>query len=322
MAVRALQRWREYDARWGAGLLHPTGALWLFGADTRFADASASTLRSAGVALETISARDAATRFPQIALDGITRVLWEPDAGYLLARRACAHVAQRAAAEGADVRCGAAVSPAALGAGGLRLNDGTKLEADAFVFACGPWLGSLFPDVIGDRVVVTRQEVHYFGQPAGDARFHSPALPVWLEYGGRFIYGIPGDGRDGFKVADDSPGPPMNPDRDDRTASSDGVEAARRYLARRFPGLANAPLVRTEVCQYESTPDAHFIIARHPSHPHVWIAGGGSGHGFKMGPAVGEIVAGLVLGETAPDARFSLERFTTPPPEGWQPKWA
>jgi glycine/D-amino acid oxidase-like deaminating enzyme len=114
----------------------------------------------------------------------------------------------------------------------------------------------------------------------------------------------------------------MNPDRDDRTASSDGVEAARRYLARRFPGLANAPLVRTEVCQYESTPDAHFIIARHPSHPHVWIAGGGSGHGFKMGPAVGEIVAGLVLGEIAPDPRFSLERFTTPPPEGWQPKWA
>jgi glycine/D-amino acid oxidase-like deaminating enzyme len=322
MAVAALQRWRDYDARWNAGLLHQTGALWLFGADTTFGDASEATLQAAGVPIETVAIDDAATRFPQVAFEGITRVLFEPDAGYLRARRACAHVAERVGIEGGVVRCGAAASPARVDRSALWLNDGSRVEADAFVFACGPWLGGLFPDLLGDRIVVTRQEVYYFGQPAGDARFQSPALPVWLECGERFIYGIPTDGRDGFKIADDSPGPRIDPDIVDRTAGPEGVEAARRYLSRRFPGLSSAPLLRTEVCQYESTPDAHFVIDRHPAHPHVWIAGGGSGHGFKMGPVVGEMVADLVLGQAAPHPRFSIGRFATPPAEGWQQKWA
>ena len=157
---------------------------------------------------------------------------------------------------------------------------------------------------------------------ASDARFSDARLPVWLEFGDRFIYGIPGSADSGFKVADDTPGPPIDPTTDPRTPTEAGVRAMSDFLGRRFPGLAGAPLQRAEVCQYESTPDAHFIIDRHPRSPNVWLAGGGSGHGFKMGPAVGEIVASHVLDHSPVDPAFALARFASPPKGGWKAKWS
>lgn len=190
------------------------------------------------------------------------------------------------------------------------------------MFACGPWLAALFPEIVGNLVTPTRQEVYYFGVPPGDVRFASPGLPVWLECGERFTYGMPADDGQGFKFADDTPGAVMDPTSDERLPTTDGIERARQYLAGRFPALGGAPLVGSEVCQYESTPDSHFLVDRHPHDSRVWIAGGGSGHGFKMGPAIGESLAALVLGESTPDPQFTLERFKTPPAEGWALKWS
>ena len=322
MAARALRLWKEYDAAWKGGLLHQTGALWLFGKDASFGTASADTLHRAGIALDEIPVRDAARRFPQVSFDDVARVMMEPEAGYLLAARACAHVARRFVEEGGELRQAAALSPAAIDDSGVRLNDGTHVQADAFVFACGPWLGTLFPRVIGEAIAPTRQEVYYFGTPAGDARFESPALPVWLDCADRFMYGIPGDDGQGFKVADDTPGPPLDPTCGERAVTPDAVERVRAYLARRFPAMAGAPLVRAEICQYEATPDSHFIVDRHPHDSRVWIAGGGSGHAFKMGPAIGQLIASQVLGDQAPDPRFGLARFASIPAGGWQAKWA
>jgi sarcosine oxidase len=322
MAAEALRRWQAYEARWNAGLLHRTGAVWLLGAETSFGDASLATLNGHGIALDEIGLAEAARRYPQMSFDSVSRVLLEPAAGYLFARRACIHVAGRVVAEGGTYRQAAAIAPARIDGHTVMLADGSTLEADLFVFACGPWLGALFPDVVGRLVSPTRQEVYYFGPPAGAAEFVAPALPVWLECADRFIYGIPADDGRGFKVADDTPGPLMDPTTDERVTTPAGVDAVRRYLSRRFPALRDAPLIGSEVCQYESTPDSHFIIDRHPGQPQVWIAGGGSGHAFKMGPVVGELVASLVLGDAAPDPRFSLARFAAPPVEGWQPKWS
>ena len=197
--------------------------------------------------------------------------------------------------------------------GSVRLSDGTALAADAFVFACGPWVGPLFPDVVGDLVRSTRQEVFFFGTPAGDPRFLEDALPVWADHGPRFMYGIPGNQWRGFKVADDTRGPPFDPTTGERVASAAGAQAAREYLAFRFPALRDAPLLETRVCQYENTPDENFLIDRHPRAANVWLVGGGSGHGFKFGPAVGELVAGLVLGTRSPDPVFGLSRFARQP---------
>lgn len=87
------------------------------------------------------------------------------------------------------------------------------------MFACGPWLGQLFPDVIGSRVEPTRQEVIYFGTPAGDERFIESRLPVWVDAGDCLIYGIPGISTAGSKSLTTREGPRSYPTNGDRTPS-------------------------------------------------------------------------------------------------------
>jgi glycine/D-amino acid oxidase-like deaminating enzyme len=152
--------------------------------------------------------------------------------------------------------------------------------------------------------------VFYFGTPAGDERFLESRLPVWADVGERLIYGIPGNLHRGFKVADDTRGPEFDPTDGNRTPSDDLERSLRTFLSRRFPGLKNAPVLGAEVCQYENSPDGHFIIDRHPAMPDVWIAGGGSGHGYKMGPALGEMLARQVRDDTTPDPFFGLARLS------------
>jgi sarcosine oxidase len=326
MAVRALAVWRAHDAKYERGLFRKTGALWIFGGDDSFGRASATVLRAEKLPIEELTPQDAAKRFPQISFDStIKSVLWEPEAGYLFARRACEHVVERFIAEGGEYRQSAVRGPVSISGTAPRrvlLDDGSAIEADAFVFACGPWLGRLFPDVVGKRVTPTRQEVYYFGTPPGDARFLDPAMPVWVDYRERLIYGIPGNANRGFKVADDTPGPVFDPTDGTRDQSAAGIAAMRAFLAVRFPALAAAPLLGSEVCQYEASPDSHFIIDRHPAAPDVWIAGGGSGHGFKMGPAIGELLASHVLAGSAPDPQFGLARLAATPAGGWEGKWS
>ena len=309
MAARAMRLWREHEERSGRRFFHRIGALWMFGADAAFGEASVEPMRAEGLPVEWLDTDELRARFPQVALDDVRRALWEPEAGYALARRACEHVVDTFQAEGGAYRQVAVVSPARLDAHGLALSDGTSVNADAFVFACGPWLGQVFPEEIGELVRPTRQESFYFGTPAGDARWVEPQMPVWVDYGTRMIYGMPGNTNRGFKVADDTPGPAFEPTSGDRTPTAAALELARDLLRRRFPALRDAPMLGAEVCQYELTPDANYLVDRHPTDPRAWFVGGGSGHGFKMGPAMGEHVSSLVLDGVTPEPLFRLARL-------------
>jgi glycine/D-amino acid oxidase-like deaminating enzyme len=163
--------------------------------------------------------------------------------------------------------------------------------------------------VLKQRIFPTRQEVFFFGIPAGDRRFEPPQMPVWIDFeDNRGMYGFPDLERRGFKVAFDNHGPPFDPDSGNRVVSADKIAAARAYVGERFPALRDAPIVDSRVCQYENTSSGDFLIDRHPAFDNVWIAGGGSGHGFKHGPAIGEYVAGRVMGAAIPpvEPRFSL----------------
>jgi len=187
----------------------------------------------------------------------------------------------------------------------VQLADGKALTGDTFVFACGAWLSSVFPELLGQRIMPTRQVVLYFGTVAGDDRFTAAHAPAWIDFASG-IYGVPDlEGR-GLKVGIDAHGPPFDPDSGDRTVDENSIDTARVWLRRRFPSMGAAPLVESRVCQYENTATGDFLIDRHPEHENVWIAGGGSGHGFKHGPAVGEHVAGLIAGTTTPEATFAL----------------
>lgn len=309
MAARAFALWREHQSRWKRTLYHPTGALWMVADDGQFVRDSMPILRDNGFPFEEWTAAEAARRYPQISFEGIRWALFEKEAGYLLARAACARVVEGFVAEGGTYRH-AAVEPPRLQAGRLEsvhLSDGNSLSADLFVFACGPWLPRLFPDLLGHLIAPTRQEVFYFGAPPGDTRFDEDRFPVWVEVP-RFFYGIPGNERRGFKIADDARGPSFDPTEGERRPSAEALESARTYIAKRFPALAQAPLVESRVCQYENSPDHHFVIDQHPEAANLWIAGGGSGHGFKHGPAVGEATALAALGQRKPDPLFSLTR--------------
>jgi len=312
MAARALALWSEWDRAAGGGdpFYRRTGVLWMTSSDDSYVRQSLPALRELGLGYDELDAGSAAKRWPQISFDGIARVYLEHEGGYLLARRACDAVARELVKIGGTYR---QVAVGSVRSDGRRpdiaLSDGSRLQADRYVFACGPWLGRLFPDVVGSRVKPTRQEVYYFGTPAGDDRFVDSRTPVWVEAGDRFVYGIPGNLHRGFKVADDARGVEFDPTDGDRNPSPAGERAMRAFVARRFPALASAPLLGAEVCQYENSPDGHYIIDRHPAMPDLWIVGGGSGHGYKMGPALGELVARQVRDDTSPDPFFALSRF-------------
>lgn len=315
LAARSLALWREHQEQWRRVLYQRIGVLWMAGGDGAYERAALPVLKEAGLAFEELSPADAARRYPQMSFEGVRFAIYEHDAGYLTARAACAAVLEGFLAEGGEYK-ELAVEPGPTASGEmrvLRLSDGTAYAADRYVFACGPWLGKLFPGVIGDLVRPTRQEVFFFGPPAGDARFSEDALPVWIDNAARVRYGIPSNRWRGFKVADDTRGPVFDPTSGERVVSPAGLRAIREYLALRFPGLRAAPLLETRVCQYENSPDNHFILDRHPGAGNAWLVGGGSGHGFKHGPAVGELAADVVLGRRLPDPVFGLARFARPP---------
>jgi len=312
MAARALSLWAQYERRWKRQFLHRTGVLWMAaGHDDEFEHGSVEMLRAAKIKYQELSAAQMTKRWPQINFEGIQWGIFEPECGYLDARVSCAAVVEAFVAAGGRYRQVAVLSDSleTPRLQSLALSDGSRLKADFYVFACGPWLGKLFPETIGDLVKATKQDVFFFGTPAGDSRFSDPHCPVWADHRGHFRYGIPGSDRRGFKIADDTRGPEFDPDCGERVVSPETLKDIREYGSFRFPALRGAPLVETRVCQYEQTPDSHFIMDRHPAHERVWLLGGGSGHGFKHGPAVGEMMAELILEDHAPQPFWRLDRF-------------
>lgn len=277
----------------------------MVGSDDRYERAAITELERHGVDFEELSAADATSRFPQIHFEDVNWALYEPEVGYLLARRACQAVKNAVVESGGRY----VERPAKMGADGVVLSDGETVTADAYVFACGPWLRELFPEIGANGLRPSRQEIYYFGTPSTDRRYDEGECPIWIDNGERLYYGIPGTEWRGFKIADDAHGPEVDPTTMERVPDAAGIEKARDYLSFRFPGLVDAPLVDARVCQYTNTPDGHFIIDRHPERREVWIVGGGSGHGFKHGPALGEHVAANVLEESAVEPMFALARF-------------
>jgi monomeric sarcosine oxidase len=306
-AWSSLEQWKALAARAGsATLFQETGVLWMAHEQDPRSHATLETLAQVGIPHNRLDRAQLEARWPQVDFGEVTWGIHEPRGGALMARRSVQALAAEVARGGGDVHLAAARPPA--GEGGLsevRLADGGRVRARSFVFALGPWMGKVFPDLLGDRIFPTRQEVFYFGPPAGDTRFAPPAFPAWIDFVDE-IYGIPDLEARGFKVAPDAHGPRFDPDTGERRVTEEGLATARAFLARRFPLLRDAPLVASEVCQYENTSNGDFLIDRHPSWENVWLVGGGSGHGFKHGPAVGAYAAARVLGAGAVEPRLSL----------------
>jgi glycine/D-amino acid oxidase-like deaminating enzyme len=307
-AQRSLLLWRKFFERTGQPLFHQTGVLWIAAQGNTYSQQTRATLAKCGVRFEVLTKPELEARYSQMQFDAGHWGIFEPESGALMARRAVQAVVADAVHQGVAYLT-AAVEPLA-GKGTLQAiatSSGKRVRAGNFVFACGPWLPRLFSALLGKRIEPTRQEVFFFGAPAGDTRFSAPAMPTWIDFSDpRSPYGFPDLENRGVKIALDQHGPLYDPEDGDRVPSPAGLAAARECLAHRFPILRHAPLLEARVCQYENTSNGDFLIDRHPAFTNVWLVGGGSGHGFKHGPAVGEYAAARVLEGGEVEPRYSL----------------
>ncbi len=310
-AARALELWKQFFDKLvqthSSSLFQGTGVLWLAREHDPYCEATLKTLQLLGAKHERLDRDALARKFPQLELGRVTWGILETEAGVLMARRAVQAVVAEARANRVDYIQEQIAPPQSNGGGKLdsvRTTSGRTITADRFVFACGPWLPKLFPELLGDLIRVTRQEVFFFGVPPGDTvqtrrvagvdRLQRFCLRNSKSRGSRF------QSRHPFAW------PEFDPDDDNRLPTTAGLEAVREYLARRVPLLADAPVTETRVCQYENTSNGDFLIDRHPGFENVWLVGGGSGHGFKHGPAVGEYAVEMMSGRGTPQSRFGF----------------
>jgi glycine/D-amino acid oxidase-like deaminating enzyme len=294
LARRARELWREVEAETGTALLVEHGVSWFAHREDGWEAHSERTLRAHDIPVERLDVDAAARRFPSLRTDDLAFVVHEPEAGAIRAADAVRALVAAGKDQGVRLKRGRARPQGRT----VELEDGARLEAGVVVWCCGGWLRDLFPGLVDLRV--TRQELYFFdGGPAwADA-------PCWVDYD-LAAYGTCDVDGLGVKVAPDVEGPALDPDAELPPASAEGEREAREYARRRFPALADAPLRGTKTCRYELTPDSNFIAAEHPAEPGVWIVGGGSGHGFKHGPALAERIVEALRGESALPDLFGL----------------
>lgn len=308
-AWESLAEWHALSRRHDNPIFHEVGALYIYPQDSAQIDHSIAVQRALGIPIEKLAAPEMAKRWPQINFDGIAVGMMQPTMGALMARRSVQTLVGEFEKAGGSFRQFAVDPPRSQRASldAITGTGGEALRADRFIFACGPWLPKLFADAIGARIVPTRQHVFFFAPAAGDARFDGAHLPAWVDISSKdYHYGFPDIEARGFKIALDAHGPKFDPDTTDRRITDQALVDVRAYLARRFPDLASRPLTESRVCQYENTDNGNFLIDRHPAWENAWLVGGGTGHGFKHGPAVGRYVSDLVLGTGKAEPRFAL----------------
>lgn len=309
MSFDSLPEWKALSDTAGLPIFIPSGVLFFSSKPGDYFDGSIAVHERLKIPLERLDQAQLQRRFPMIDFSGVVIALFEPLFGALMARRAVQTLVKNFAAAGGTYRQDAA-QPVPDKDGPLKSIElaGGRLEADAFVFALGPWLRKFFPDVLGTRIFATRQEIFYFAPPKADRRFLPDAMPGWADFNdGDMFYGFPDLEARGVKFAHDQHGEYVDPDTQSREPTRAALDEVITFRDRRFPLLKGAPVVGAEVCQYENSSNGDFLIDRHPAMANVVLVGGGSGHGFKHGPEVGRLAAELVSGgEAQTEPRFSL----------------
>ena len=310
MAFDSLPQWKSLSAVAGLPIFYPSGVIFFSNEGGAYFTDSLEVHRRLNMPIEQLGNAEMQKRFPMIDFSGVEIGLLEPGFGALMARRAVQTLVDRFVRSGGDYVQGVAEPPRAQAGAELtsiRLGGGRTVAADRFVFALGPWLGKVFPDVVGSRIRPTRQEVFFFAPPAGDRCFLPSAMPGWADFDGENVfYGFPDLEARGVKFANDKHGPMVDPDTQDRRPTEAALAEIVAFRDRRFPLLKGAPLTEVRVCQYENSSNGDFLIDMHPRLANVLLVGGGSGHGFKHGPEVGRYAAARLLGSVTPEPRFSL----------------
>ncbi|HLJ28772.1 MAG TPA: FAD-dependent oxidoreductase [Candidatus Angelobacter sp.] len=308
-SARSLLVWKEFAERTGQQFFHQTGVLWLSNDADAYTMQLLDVLNRNKMVCEKLSATEIRRRWPQLSFGDVTWGVLEPESGLLMARQAVQALVKDAVRNGVEFTHGSVLPPVSSSnkLNAVRTSTGDSIAAGVFIFACGPWLPKLFPSLLAGRISPTRQEVFFLGPPSGSDGFRPPKMPVWLHHTYPDLpYALPDIENRGFKIAFDRHGSDFDPDSGPRIVGEKSITELRAYLKDHIPALHDAPIVETRVCQYENTSNGDFLIDRHPDFENVWMVGGGSGHGFKHGPAVGEYVSARILDNAPAEPRFFL----------------
>jgi glycine/D-amino acid oxidase-like deaminating enzyme len=301
MVREARLRWLELAAETRTELFVQCGAVMLaHERNTAWEDAAQQTFAATGVPSFVVGPDELSLRLPVMDPRGIAYGLWEPEAGFVYAKRGVEATIAR------FVDIGGAVRRARITTDRRErpMVDGAVLEADVIVMAAGAWMPGLFPRTLGPLLEIERQDVLLIAPPPGDARYEHTQFPCWIDHGYP-AYGIPAAGGYGFKAVITWHHLPIDLDRDDRVVDATAIARTRRYLAHRFPGLVDRPIAQMAVGQICSTKDTHFIVDRHPDQADVVLVAGDSGHLYKHGPVIGDHIADVATGSAPVEPRFA-----------------
>lgn len=286
-SIEAWQLWQTREHEVGRQLLFPCGSLRMLDEDA--VASQCAMFDRLTHPYEVLNGDEVARRWPQVDYR-CEYILYEPNSGILTAHDAMRAIVRLFEAKGGRV-IRARVPPLTGAAIDSITIDGEPLSASQFVFACGPWLPKMFPALLDGWIKTPRRELFFIGPSPDDARFDWRNCPNLADPLGWTSSDIGG----GVKIAPVIRHVPMDPDEGDRMPTPALFDQVRAYLAARLPGLVGRPVVGTYVSQLENSDNEHFLIDRHPDHENVFIAGGGSGHAYKMGPVIGDHVARFVL---------------------------
>lgn len=303
----SLEQWIKIESKVSNQLFYPVGCLWMFGSDTEYGDYAFEYLKKIDWPIEAITLNETQKRFPQFSMEQIHKTYYEPESGYLMARLGCQLIKQ------AFVQAGGKYVQEKIAVDENRLEDPhyhVTDNSDFVVLACGPWLKSLLSNLLDNKLMVSRQEIYYFSLRTPHRQFNTSEMPTWIDLSTPNYYGIPFTDQRGFKMADDARIEEIDLEQDDRLPSPEKIETMKEYMHLRFPAFKHPQMAEARVCQYTNTTDGNFIIDFHPLRKDILIIGGGSGHAFKLGPAIGSHVSKLITGESDINPMFSLDRFS------------
>ena len=304
MVERSREGWLEWNELFGETLYHETGVV-MFTMDPMspggFEYESFKTLRKRGHEPERLGAAEIRRHFPawnsELYVDGF----FHAKGGFAESGRVVAALAQRARELGVVVFEGEPVRQFMERNGsveGVETKGGSRLVAGATVAAAGTWTQWLLPELRPAMRTVGQPVFHL--RPGEVALFTPPEFVVFTADVARTgWYGFPLHPREGVvKIANHGAGLRLHPDTDERTVDKRDEQNLRSFLSRTFPALADAAITYTRRCLYSDTLDEHLWVDRHPEKAGLVVAAGGSGHGFKFGPILGELIADAVEGTT------------------------
>ena len=308
---RAYNLWRELERDTGESLLTVTGSIDAGRDDSRMIRGALAACRAHRLEHELFDAAALTRRFPGYRLPADLVAVFQPDGGFLNPERCIVAHVNAARGLGATVQTRERTIDWTVTDGRVCVTtDRGRYEAAKLVISVGPWLPAVVPS-LAPRLMVERQIV-LWTQPLRPELFTLGRFPVfYVDTPHGAFYGFPADAALGFKIGKYHHRRQVtDPDALNRTCSVEDEATLREAISNYFPD-ANGPTLSASACMFTNTPDEHFVIDRLPGHPHIVVAGGFSGHGFKFCSAVGEMAAELALNTTARRMDlFAIDRWS------------